>query len=242
MKKQSKIEKLTQSPAIKDAVANLIAAQAAPEVTPEVTPEFTLVKAEKPAPVDCPIEARKAIAGLAKAQTAFHKADGARKTHYDAMQAVCVPLMVDLAIRVAILQCVKAEFERVGLKSVGVQVATMLNGACAVAHGRVATRDSAAIPAQGMEAITAAAAATTTVIALKSAIAALKGTHGAQGKVNPKGAPVAVKGAAIGKLETPVQIAVRMLRALPLLPGSDLELLREVDDLIEHLQARFASA
>lgn len=192
------------------------------------------------------------IVGIGAAEDAFSKASGGRYKPFSDMLRAALPILESATQHAAIVKDIQEELAKRDLKSVAVQLVTIVNNARKIAYGSPATRDSAAEPAQGFEVVIDALDACDTVIAFKRALAALKVVkHGGQGKTGaragkgPQNAPKAIASAdkePSGK-ETPVQVAVRMLRELSgmLKPGSDADLLHEIDGVTAHLLRRFAA-
>jgi len=80
-------------------------------------------------------------------------------------------------------------------KPAAIQRVTMLNNMRTIAHGKAATRDTAAQPAQGMDKVLAVLSTCKSLPELKTALSSMKSvTHAAQGvaKVSPKATAKAV--------------------------------------------------
>lgn len=125
---------------------------------------------------------------MATSEGALDKAHNAVYQSFKAYALVALPLIVKSAAHEAAIKDIHSAFGE-ARKAAAIQRVTMLNNMRTIVHGKAATRDTAAQPAQGMDIVQQALDACTALPALKSALVALKSAkHAATGvaKTEPK--------------------------------------------------------
>jgi hypothetical protein len=188
---------------------------------------------------------------MVKAEGSYDKALNAVYTTFKLYALAALPIIARLPAHAAALQDIKAVYGQ-ARKPAAIQRVTMLNNMRKIAYGAPATRDTAAQAAQGVDIVTEALEACTSLPALKAALSALKTEkHGAQGvaktvkvQAHTKAAPVKADDVQIPSTRAEaIKAACRMLKFISdtfLSAGSDAELVLEVADVVEHLEARAA--
>ena len=212
------------------------------------------VKHEKPVPQQCNNAVHAAIVAVCRAEEAATRADGKRYPAFKEMLKLALPLMADAGQWAAIVIDLHQAMKARNLPAVGVQLVGVVNNARHIAYGRTATRDKAAEPAQGIEAVFTAMDAVTSMKTLKALLAASKvEKHASQGvaKLEPKAKPKAATVSPVNADDVQIpstraealKAACRILAFVSstfLQAGSDADLIGEVEDVIEQLKAKAA--
>ncbi len=215
-----------------------------------------LVAADKRPAIRIPVESvDKGLHTLAlnmvKAEGSYDKALNAVYTTFKLYALAALPIIARVPAHTAALHDLRAVYGE-ARKPAAIQRVTMLNNMRTIAYGKDASRDTVAQSAQGVECVIEALNTATSLPALKAMLSAMKlATHASQGvpktvkvDAHTKGAPVkptqpeqpTTRGEAI-------KAACRMLKFISetfLKAGSENDLVLEIADVIEHLQAKAA--
>ena len=150
----------------------------------------------KPEPVQLSISTHKLIEACAKSEAGYDKAVNTVCMTFAALVRGVIVECASNAVRQAVIVDIYRTFGD-ARKPAAIQRITMLNNCITIAHGKAATKDTPAQPAQGVEVVEQALQAVSTLPALKKALTLLKvAKHGATGSVKPKDSAKADKGAA----------------------------------------------
>jgi len=210
-----------------------------------------VVKAEKAKPEAVDKGLHSLALNMAKAEGNYDKALNAVYTTFKLYALAAMPIITRLPAHVAALQDIRAVYGE-ARKPAAIQRITMLNNMRTIAYGKIASRDTPAQSAQGVECVIEALNACASLPALKQALAAMKeAKHGAQGvakgvtvKAHVKAAPVKADDVVLPSTRNEaIKAACRMLKFISdtfLTAGTDSELVLEVADVVEHLKAKAA--
>jgi hypothetical protein len=193
---------------------------------------------------------------MAKAEGSYDKALNQVYTAFKDYALAALPIIERMPAHLAALQDIKAVFGD-ARKPAAIQRVTMLNNIRKIAYGAPATRDTPAQAAQGLDVVKDALNACTSLPALKQALGAMKTEkHAAQGVAKVTASGTKAKAAIVGTapikaddVQIPgtraeaIKAACRMLEFISktfLSAGTDADLVLEVADVVEHLQAKAA--
>lgn len=171
MKSTSKVKLVKGKLAAKDAseLATILKGKA------QVKPEK--VKPEAVAPA-----LHKLAVSMAAADSKVASAENAVYAAFKAYAMAALPIIVKSAAHLAAVTDIKAVYG-VAREAAGIQRITMLNSIRTIAHGKAATRSTAAQPAQGVDVVIEALDACESLPALRKALQLMKlEAHGATGK------------------------------------------------------------
>lgn len=240
MKNATAIKQSAQAAEIRALILKDVATKTEPKRAPKVAPEA----------VDKSLHTLAVV--MAKAEGAHDKALNAVYTTFKQYALAALPIVARLPAHAAALEDIKAVFGE-ARKPAAIQRITMLNNMRKIAYGAPATRDTAEQGAQGVECVVEVLNTVTSMPALKKALSAMKMVkHAAQGvaKVEPKGkkaapsAPVKAEDVQIPSTRAEaIKAACRMLEFISstfLKPGTDSDLVLEIDDVVEHLKQKAA--
>lgn len=210
---------------------------------------------EKPAPEPVDKSLHALAVKMATADTNMDKALNAVYATFKAYALAALPIIERMPAHTAALQDIHKVFGE-ARKPAAVQRITMLNNMRKIAYGAPATRDTAAQAPQGVERVHAILDACTSLPALKKELSAAKAVrHAAAGvartapstPARTASAPAAtVKAEDVqipGTRAEAIKAACRMLKFISdtfLSAGTDADLVLEVADVVEHLQAKAA--
>ena len=212
----------------------------------------TAEQTTKVEPQHCDKNVHIAIVAVARAEEGALKADGKRYPAFADMLRAALPLMGDSGQWAAIIVDIHTTFKLRDMSTVGVQLVGIVNNARHIAYGKAATKDKGTEPAQGYDVVFNAIDKATSIITLKTALAALKvEKHASQGVPKPTKGEAKPK-VATGKAEDiaipgtraeALKAACRILNAVLtnyLTLSEDAELIEEVQDVIEQLERKAA--
>ena len=208
-------------------------------------------KVEKVAPEVVDKALHNLALNMLKSENAHDKALNAVYTTFKLYAIAAMPIIARLPAHTAAIVDIKAVYGE-ARKPAAIQRITMLNNMRTIAYGKIASRDTPAQAAQGVDIVIEALNTCTGLPALKSMLSGMKlVTHAAQGiakgvtvKAHVKSAPVKADDVVLPSTRAEaIKAACRMLKFISetfLNAGSDNELVLEVADVIEHLQAKAA--
>ena len=203
----------------------------------------------QPEPVDKGLHSL--AVNMAKAEGNYDKALNAVYTTFKLYALAALPIIERMPAHVAALQDIRSVYGE-ARKPAAIQRITMLNNMRTIAYGKVASRDTPAQGAQGVDCVIEALNACKSVPSLKQALSAMKEVkHAAQGiakgvavKAHVKAAPVKADDVVLPSTRAEaIKAACRMLKFISdtfLNAGTDSALVLEVADVVEHLKAKAA--